>query len=67
MAGYEFTIVNNQVTGLDFVSGTRTVPLHLPSDATFTVGTGTVTETITGSHSSDAITFTQKFQQYQPL
>ena len=58
MSGYEFTISNNQVTGMEWVSGSRTFTLPLPSDATFAVGSGTVTETITGSDASAVLQFT---------
>jgi len=35
------------VTGVQRVAGTHTVDLHLPTNATFAVGTGSVTETLT--------------------
>lgn len=56
--GYKFDISNGAVTGEERVIGTHTVSLHLPSSATFTVGSGSVTETITGTHATETLLFT---------
>jgi len=56
--GYEFTITNGQVTAVDWVVGTHSIPLPIPSDASFTVGTNSVTETITGTNATDVLQFT---------
>ncbi|HLZ76981.1 hypothetical protein [Phenylobacterium sp.] len=55
---FEFTIVNNQVTAEEAVFGQHTETLRIPSDATFAVGAGTVTETLAGAHATDTIQFT---------
>jgi hypothetical protein len=57
--GYEFTIANGQVTGMQFVNGTHTFNLNLPASATFSVGTNpaTVTETLTGTKATETIQF----------
>lgn len=53
----KFTITNGQVTGLERVIGTKTIALNLPSNATFTVGTGTVTETLTFGTTTETRTY----------
>ena len=55
---FQITVASGAVTGISEVFGTHTISLHIPSDATFTVGAGTVTETLTGTHETTAITFT---------
>lgn len=45
--GFTFTVTNGQVTGLARVHGTHTSPLKLPANATFVVGTDSITETLT--------------------
>lgn len=55
---YQFTISNNAVTGMQAVAGSHTHTLHLPGDATFTVGSNTVTETLTGQDATTVITYT---------
>ncbi len=56
-SGYKFDISNGAVTGEERVIGSHTFNLHLPSEATFAVGTGSVTETITGTHASETLQF----------
>jgi hypothetical protein len=53
-----FTISDGQVTGLEHVIGSRTIAAGLPADATFTVGTGTVTETLTRGTATATLTYT---------
>jgi hypothetical protein len=54
----QFTITDGQVTGLARVIGSNTIPARLPSDATFTVGTGTVTETIARGTTTEVLSYT---------
>lgn len=54
----KFTIVDGQVTGLERVIGNYAVPLPLPSDASFTVADGTVTETLTRGATTATLTYT---------
>lgn len=56
--GFEFTVTNGQVTGMERVFGSFTFDLQLPSNATFAVGTNTVTETITGTSATEVIQYT---------
>ena len=53
-----FTISDGQVTGIEHVIGSRTIASRLPADATFTVGTGTVTETLTRGAATATLTWT---------
>jgi hypothetical protein len=53
----QFTITDGQVTGLARVIGSNAIPVRLPSDATFTVGTGTVAETVTSGTTSEVLTY----------
>jgi hypothetical protein len=53
-----FTISDGRVTGIEHVIGSRTIATGLPSDATFTVGTGTVTETLTRGTTTATLTWT---------
>ncbi|GGY13659.1 hypothetical protein GJV26_05530 [Massilia dura] len=53
----QFTITDGQVTGLARVAGDHVIPVKLPADATFTVGTGTVTETITRGTTTEVSTY----------
>jgi|GEM_PF-1284832 len=55
---FQFTTAGGTVTAIQAVDDGRTVNLHIPSDATFTVGAGIVTETLTGTHSTTTIDFT---------
>jgi hypothetical protein len=55
--GYEFTISNGQVTGIERVIGTNSFNLPLPGDATFAVGAGSVTETIAHTSATDVIQY----------
>lgn len=55
---FEFTISNGRVTAEAAMFGQHTEALRIPSDATFAVGTGAVTETIAGGHATDTIQFT---------
>lgn len=57
--GVRFDISNGQVTGEERVVGSHTISLHLPADATFVVGTGTVTETLAGSHTTTTLQYVQ--------
>ena len=54
---YTFTITGGKVTGMATVFGTSSRSLTLPSNATFAVGTGTVTETLTGTSSTEVIKY----------
>lgn len=53
-----FTISDGQVTGIEHVIGSRTIATSLPANATFTVGTGTVTETLTRGSATATLTWT---------
>ena len=53
-----FTISDGQVTGIEHVIGSRTFATSLPAGATFTVGTDTVTETVTRGTATATLTFT---------
>jgi len=53
-----FTITNGQVTGLEHVIGSRTIDTGLPSNATFAVSGGSVTETLTRGASTATLTYT---------
>jgi hypothetical protein len=53
-----FTISDGQVTGIEYVIGSRTIAAGLPAGATFTVGAGTVTETLTRGTATATLTFT---------
>ena len=59
-AEYGFTVTNGQVTAMDRVFGTLTLPEHIPSDATFAVNatTGVITETLTGSTAVESVVYT---------
>lgn len=54
----KFTITDGQVTGLERVFGTKTLSATLPAGATFTVGTGTVTETLSHGSATETLTYT---------
>ena len=53
-----FTISDGQVTGIEHVIGSRTIAASLPAGATFTVGTNTVTETLTRGTATATLTYT---------
>ncbi|HEX3366733.1 hypothetical protein [Phenylobacterium sp.] len=53
----QFTIAGGTVTAIQVTDGSQTFSPHIPSDATFTVGTGTVTETLAGVHSTTTIDY----------
>jgi hypothetical protein len=53
-----FTISDGQVTGIEHVIGSRTIATGLPAGATFTVGTDTVTETLSRGTSTATRTYT---------
>lgn len=53
-----FTISDGQVTGIEHVIGSRTIAAGLPAGATFTVGAGTVTETLIRGTATATLTFT---------
>ena len=54
---FQFTIAGGTVTAIQVTDGSQTFSPHIPSDATFTVGTGTVTETLAGVHSTTTIDY----------
>lgn len=54
---FEFTVTGATVTAIQAVDGAHTVSLHIPNNATFTVGGGTVTETLTGVHATTVISY----------
>ena len=53
-----FTISDGQVTGIEHVIGSRTIATNLPAGATFSVGTNTVTETLTRGLATATLTYT---------
>jgi hypothetical protein len=53
-----FTISDGKVTGIEHVIGSRTIATGLPANATFAVGTGTVTETLTRGEATATLTYT---------
>lgn len=57
-ADLKFTIANGQVTAVQRVTGTTTVTVTPPANATFSVGTGKVTETITNGTTTETRTYT---------
>lgn len=59
VTGFEFTISNGTVTGMERVFGNKTIDLRIPSNATFSVGDSTVTETITGTLGNEVLQFVQ--------
>jgi hypothetical protein len=59
MDSFQFTISNNQVTGMAEVWHGHARPLHVPGSASFTVGTGTVTESLNLPSGSETINFAQ--------
>ncbi len=58
-SGYEFTISNGQVTGMEWTNGWRSFDLRVPANASFNVGANasTVTETITAASSTQTIQY----------
>jgi hypothetical protein len=54
---FAFTIAGGTVTAIQETDGARTFDARIPTDATFTVGTGTVTEAITGPHATRIIDY----------
>ena len=54
---FQFTVVNGQVTAEQAVSGKHTETVHIPKGATFALGTGTVAETIPGTHATYVIQY----------
>jgi hypothetical protein len=55
---FQFTLSNGQVTAEQVVRGGHTSNVPIPSGATFAVGAGTITETLSGAHESKTILFT---------
>jgi hypothetical protein len=53
-----FTIQQGRVTGIEHVVGSRAIATGLPANATFTVGAGTVTETVTRGAATATLTWT---------
>ena len=54
---FQFTIVDNQVTAEQVVRNGHASAVRIPSDAAFTVGSGSVTETLTGAHATTVIQY----------
>ena len=54
-----FTVVNGHVTGMAAVDGSKSDALKLPSNAVFTVGTGTITETLTSTKETEVVKYSQ--------
>jgi len=54
---YAFTLSNGAVTAVQAVNGSHSLNLMLPNNATFAVGTGVITETLTDTHGSSTITY----------
>jgi hypothetical protein len=59
MREFEFTISDGQVTGESRVNGDTNTPLNIPSDVTFSVGNGAITETVTTDYGTRGLDFTQ--------
>jgi hypothetical protein len=57
---YQFTITGGHVTAMQEVLGSHTHDLPLPSNAYFSVGAGTVTETLIGPDSVKVIVYDQQ-------
>ncbi|MFC0168266.1 hypothetical protein ACFFKC_09255 [Pseudoduganella danionis] len=57
--GFKFVITNGAVTGMSRVDGTHTSTMRLPSDATFSIASGSITETRTGTKATETIQFVQ--------
>lgn len=57
--GFKFVITNGAVTAISRVDGTHSVNLRLPSDASFSIGSGTITETRTTTKGTQTIQFVQ--------
>lgn len=57
--GFEFTLTNGQVSGIDTVFGTHTHSLTIPSNASFTITDTVITETLTKSWGTQTIQYTQ--------
>ncbi|THD63647.1 hypothetical protein [Phenylobacterium sp.] len=55
---FEFTVTGGAVTAEQAVFGQHTETVRIPSDATFAVGSGTITETLAGTHDTDTTQFT---------
>ncbi|MBS0369824.1 MAG: hypothetical protein JSS57_11565 [Proteobacteria bacterium] len=58
-AGFQFTFTDGQVTGIGLEYGTHTHSLTIPSNTTFTVTDGVITETLTKPWGTDTIQYTQ--------
>ena len=58
-SGYEFTISNGQVTGMEWTNGWRSFDLRVPANAAFSVGANasTITETIAAAFSTQTIQY----------
>jgi hypothetical protein len=57
---FSFTISGGQVTAMQAVAGSHSHDLKLPNNATFAVGSGTVTETLSGTASTTVVTYGQE-------
>ena len=57
-AGFEFTLTDGQVTGIDTVFGSHTHSLTIPTNATFTVSDSAITETLSKSWGTETIVYT---------
>jgi hypothetical protein len=56
---FQFTVTGGQVTAMQAVLGSQSFDRPLLNNATFTVGTDTVTETLTNLDSTKVVTYTQ--------
>lgn len=56
---FEFTIANGAVTAMEAINGSQSQYLRIPTNATFQIGTGTITETITTKNGMETKTFAQ--------
>ena len=54
---FTFTVASGKVSGMAMVFGASSHAIKLPTNATFAVGTGTVTETLTGASSTEVIKY----------
>jgi hypothetical protein len=54
---FQFTVVNGAVTAEQAVDGKHVEKVHIPAGATFALGTGTVTETLTTPNATYAVQF----------
>lgn len=55
--GFEFSVNNGQVTGMERVLGAYSYALRLPANATFAVANSIVTETLTGTAATEVLQY----------